>query len=56
MLARSRGRVEVVRAPHVTPLAAPLFLKTGRVHIAGRAEARLVAEVARALLAEAGLT
>ena len=56
MLARSRGRVEVVRAPHVTPLAAPLFLETGRVPIAGRAEARLVAEVARALLAEAGLT
>jgi ATP-dependent Lhr-like helicase len=55
MLARSRGRVEVVRAPHVTPLAAPLFLETGRVPIAGRAEARLVAEAARTLLAEAGL-
>ena len=46
MLARSRGRVEVVRAPHVTPLAAPLFLEIGRVPIAGRAEARLVAEAA----------
>ena len=55
MLARSRGRIDVVRAPHVTPLAAPLFLEIGRVPIAGRAEARLVAEAARALLAEAGL-
>jgi len=55
MLARSRGRIEVVRAPHVTPLAAPLFLEVGRVPIAGHAEARLVAEAARALLAEAGL-
>ena len=29
MLARSRGRLEHVRAPHVTPLAAPLFLEIG---------------------------
>ena len=55
MLARSRGRIETVRAPHVTPLAAPLFLEMGRVPIAGRAEARLVAEAAEKLLAEAGL-
>jgi ATP-dependent Lhr-like helicase len=55
MLARSRGRIDVVRAPHVTPLAAPLFLEMGRVPIRGRAEARLVAEAAAALLAEAGL-
>ncbi len=56
MLARSHGRVEHVRAPHVTPLAAPLFLETGRVPVRGRAEARLVAEAARGLLAEAGLS
>lgn len=55
MLARSRGRIDVVRAPHVTPLAAPLFLEMGRVPIRGRAEARLVAQAAEALLAEAGL-
>ncbi len=55
MLARSRGRVDHVRAPHVTPLAAPLFLEMGRVPIKGRAEARLVSEAADALLAEAGL-
>ncbi len=55
MLALSQGRIDVVRAPHVTPLAAPLFLEMGRVPISGRAEARLVAEAATALLAEAGL-
>ena len=55
MLARSSGRIDVVRAPHVTPLAAPLFLEMGKVPIRGRAEARLVREAAEALLAEAGL-
>jgi ATP-dependent Lhr-like helicase len=55
MLARSTGRIDVVRAPHVTPLAAPLLLEVGRVPIKGRAEVRLVAEAAEALLAEAGL-
>ncbi len=56
MLARSAGRVDVVRAPHVTPLAAPLLLEAGRVPIRGRAEDRLAVEAAEALLAEAGLT
>ena len=55
MLARSAGRLDLVAAPHVTPLAAPLFLETGRVPISGRGEARLVSEAAEALLAEAGL-
>jgi ATP-dependent Lhr-like helicase len=55
MLARVAGRVDAVRAPHVTPLAAPLLLEAGRVPIRGRAEARLVADAASALLAEAGL-
>ena len=35
------GRIDFVRAPHVTPLAAPLFLEMGRVPIRA-AEARLV--------------
>ncbi|HMQ92139.1 MAG TPA: ligase-associated DNA damage response DEXH box helicase [Amaricoccus sp.] len=55
MLTRVAGRIDVVRAPHVTPLAAPLLLEVGRVPIKGRAEARLVAGAAEALLAEAGL-
>ena len=57
MLSRISGRIDVVRAPHVTPLAAPLFLEMGKVPISGgKAEARLVSEAAAALLAEAGLT
>ncbi|MBP7001606.1 ligase-associated DNA damage response DEXH box helicase [Amaricoccus sp.] len=55
MLARVAGRIDVVRAPHVTPFAAPLLLEVGRVPIAGQAEKRLAAEAAAALLAEAGL-
>jgi ATP-dependent Lhr-like helicase len=55
MLARSAGRSDVVRAPRVTPLAAPLRLGGGRVRIRGRAEVRQVAEAAEAGRAEAGL-
>jgi len=55
MLARAAGRIDVAPAPHVTPLAAPLLLEVGRVPIRGRAEQRLVAAAAEALLAEAGL-
>jgi ATP-dependent Lhr-like helicase len=55
MLTRVSGRIDVVRAPHVTPLAAPLLLEVGRVPIRGKAEARLAASAAEALLAEAGL-
>ena len=35
--AAAAGRIDLVRAPHVTPLAAPLFLEMGRVPIRGRA-------------------
>jgi ATP-dependent helicase Lhr and Lhr-like helicase len=55
MLRRTDGLIDRVRAPHVTPLAAPLLLEVGRVPIQGKAEARLVAEAAERLLAEAGL-
>jgi ATP-dependent helicase Lhr and Lhr-like helicase len=55
MLARAAGRIDWVRAPHVTPLAAPLLLEAGRVPIRGSGEARLVEEEAARLLAEAGL-
>ena len=56
MLARVAGRIDTVAAPHVTPLAAPLLLEIGKVPIAGRAEARLLAETVSLVLAEAGLT
>ncbi|MEL6476864.1 MAG: ligase-associated DNA damage response DEXH box helicase [Pseudomonadota bacterium] len=51
MLARSQGRLRHIRAPHVTPLAAPLLLEAGRVPIkGGQAESELINEAA--LLAE----
>ncbi len=56
MLARAAGRIDVARAPHLTPLAAPLLLEVGKVPIRGAAETRLLSEAAETLLAEAGLT
>lgn len=48
-------RIRHVRAPHVTPLAAPLLLEAGRVPVAGAGREQLMAEEAARLLAEAGL-
>jgi len=55
MIARTRGRVDHVTLPRVTPLAAPLFLEPGRVPVQGAGAERLLAEAAEQLLAEAGL-
>ncbi|MCB1352024.1 MAG: ligase-associated DNA damage response DEXH box helicase [Rhodobacteraceae bacterium] len=56
MLSRAAGRLDHIRAPHVTPLAAPLLLEVGRVPVRGRAEVRLAEAAVAALLAEAGLS
>ncbi len=56
LLARVSGRIDAVRAAHVTPLAAPLLLEVGKVPIQGKAEARMLAEAAEALLREAGIS
>ncbi len=56
LLARVSGRIDAVRAAHVTPLAAPLLLEVGKVPIQGKAEARMIAEAAEALLREAGIS
>ncbi len=48
-------RIDQMNLDRVTPLAAPLFLELGRVPIRGKAEHRLIAEEAAALMAEAGL-
>jgi ATP-dependent helicase Lhr and Lhr-like helicase len=48
-------RIRHVRAPHVTPLAAPLLLEMGRVPIAGAGQERLMEAEAARLLAEAGI-
>jgi ATP-dependent Lhr-like helicase len=55
MIARIDGRVDLVRLPRVTPLAAPLFLEAGRTPVSGAGEERLLTEEAERLMAEAGL-
>ncbi len=48
-------RLRHIRAPHVTPLAAPLLLEAGRVPVPGSGQERLMEEEAARLMAEAGL-
>ncbi|MEO1314335.1 MAG: helicase-related protein, partial [Pseudomonadota bacterium] len=55
MLDRIKGRIDLVHAPHVTPLAAPLMLEMGRVPIHGAARDAALNEAAAELIAEAGL-
>ncbi|WP_102225609.1 ligase-associated DNA damage response DEXH box helicase [Acidimangrovimonas sediminis] len=52
---RANPRVIHAKAPHVTPLAAPMLLEAGRVAIRGAGEERLIAAEAARLMAEAGL-
>ncbi len=56
MLTRIKGRIDLCRCAHVTPLAAPLFLEAGKVRIDGAAEERLLAEESARVMAEAGVT
>ena len=55
MLERVGGRIDHVRAPHLTPLAAPLLLEVGSVPIKGGAQERLIAEKAEAWIRTAGM-
>jgi ATP-dependent Lhr-like helicase len=55
MLARTRGRIDLLRLPRVTPLAAPLFLEHGKVPIHGAGRERLAESAAQALMEAAGL-
>jgi ATP-dependent Lhr-like helicase len=55
MLLRVGDRIDHRRLERVTPLAAPLFLETGRVPVAGSAEERLLAEEAERLMQDSGL-
>ncbi|MEQ6201459.1 ligase-associated DNA damage response DEXH box helicase [Sulfitobacter sp. HNIBRBA2951] len=55
MLDRTRGRIDHLTLPRVTPLAAPLLLEMGRVPVKGDAEERLLAEESRRLMQESGL-
>ncbi len=56
MIARTRDGTDLIRLPHVTPFAAPLFLEISKVRIEGQATERLLAEEARALMETAGLS
>ncbi len=55
MLARVGGRIDAVRLPRVTPLAAPLFLEPGRIPVHGSGRERLVEDAAARLMEAAGL-
>jgi ATP-dependent Lhr-like helicase len=55
MITRIAGRIDHRRLPHVSPLAAPLFLEMGRVPVKGDAEERLLAEEAERLMEQSGL-
>ena len=52
---QDRPRIVHIRAPHVTPLAAPLLLEAGRIPIRGLGEDRLIEAEAARMMAEAGL-
>ncbi len=56
MLEQTRGRIDFVTLPRVTPLAAPMFLEMGRIPIKGAAEERLLAAETAALMSAAGLS
>ncbi len=56
MLERVQNRIDLVHAPHVTPLAAPLLLEVGKVPIKGEGEESLIQREAEALMKDAGLT
>ncbi|MFX0543206.1 ligase-associated DNA damage response DEXH box helicase [Roseovarius sp. S4756] len=55
MIACIDGRIDLMRLPRVTPLAAPLFLEAGRMPVSGAGEERLLTEEAERLMREAGL-
>lgn len=55
MLARAEGAHTHIRAPHITPLSAPLLMEVGKVPIKGQAREQLMADAAEAMMREAGL-
>ncbi len=55
MLGRVQGRIDLLRLPRLSPLAAPMMLEMGRVPVEGAARDRLMAETADRLMREAGL-
>ena len=55
MMERVQGRITLCRAPHLTPLAAPLLLEHGKVPVHGAAQERLLAQETEELMRQSGL-
>ncbi len=55
LLDRVGPRIDLIRLPKITPLAAPLMLEPGVVPIQGKGRERLASDAARQLLRDAGL-
>jgi ATP-dependent Lhr-like helicase len=55
MLTRIKGRIDHIKAPHVTPLSAPMLLEIGKIPIKGAAVEKTAAIHAAELMREAGL-
>jgi ATP-dependent Lhr-like helicase len=55
LLARVGPRIDLIRLPRVTPLAAPLFFEPGRIPVQGEGRDRLASSQAQALMEAAGL-
>ena len=55
LLDRVGPRIDLLRLPRITPLAAPLMLEPGVVPIHGKGRERLASDAARQLLRDAGL-
>lgn len=55
MLSRIEGRIDLVRLPRITPLAAPLLLEVGKVPVKGAGIEKLMQQEAEALMQASGL-
>ena len=55
MLTRIEGRIDLVRLPRITPLAAPLLLEVGKVPVKGAGIEKLMQQEAEALMQASGL-
>jgi ATP-dependent Lhr-like helicase len=55
LLDRVGPRIDLIRLPRVTPLAAPMFFEPGRIPVHGEGRDRLASSQAQALMEAAGL-
>jgi ATP-dependent Lhr-like helicase len=55
MLTRIKGRIDLVRLPRISPLAAPMLLQVGKVPVKGAGAEKLMQQEAEALMQASGL-